>query len=370
MKKKISILLLVILAATLLTACASAGGQSSVDYYYGGTLNETAGSAMYALPEAEAPAAVQRRTAGGGDYAEEALYDADYSYVDDSISYSSGGDHGGISSTIGGGSSIVPITAPINEGLAEKIIYSVHANIETMEFDETVAKIHQLLGVYNAFIESSSVSGINYESRFYGWNEYRYAYFNLRVPVGQLNAMVENLDSLGNITHQSNDATNITTQFFDTQSRLNSLNIQEERLLDMLSKAEDVPDLIMIEERLSDVRYQIEMLTTTLTGWQRQVDYSTVTLSIIEVIEFTEQPVINISYWQQISDGFMATIKAIGKFFMDLFRWFIVSAPVLLVIAVIILAAVLFVKYKVRSYKKKNAAQAAVIPEETDNNNQ
>jgi len=344
MKKRISILICAVLATTLLIACAS-GGNAAPSEWLGLTENSMMMADSMPVPVAEAPQMSRR---------------ASYDDSDESVVYDTGGSAGEADyefSAAVGGNTVVPITAPMNEGLAEKIIYSVHANIETMQFDETIAKIHGMLARYNAFVENSSVSGINYESRFYGWNEFRYAYFSLRVPVQQLNAMTDSLKELGNVTHISNDATNITTQFYDTQSRLNSLNIQEERLLDMLRKAEDVPDLIMIEERLSDVRYQIEMLTTTLTGWQRQVDYSTITMQIREVEEFTEQKEINPPYWKQIADGFISTINAVGRFFMDLFKWLIISAPVLIILAIIAIVGFVVVKRKLRRVKKSKTEQ-------------
>ena len=365
MKKRIAILLLVTLAAFLFTACSAADnhspGYSPFGMATGGSTDSFNDEYAYSLSEPmaspEAPTASRRYE---NDSIGMAVADsADYGGNEVYLSASGGG------STVGGGA-IVPVFVPINEGLAEKIIYSVHANIETMEFDESVAKVNQMLQSFNAFIENSSVSGINYQSRFYGWNEHRYAYFNIRVPVGNLNAMVDTLETLGNVTHRSNDAINITTQFHDTQSRLNSLKIQEERLLDMLKKADDVPDLIMIEERLSDVRYQVEILTTTLMGWQRQVDYSTVTLSLVEVIEFTEPPQLKVSYWEQISTGFIGTIKAIGGFFMDIFKWLIVSAPVLLIIAILVLVALIIIRKKIRAYKKKKSEQTEVAQEQAD----
>jgi len=148
-------------------------------------------------------------------------------------------------------------------------------------------------------------------------------------------------------------------QFFDTQSRLNTLSIQEERLLDMLRRAEDVPDLIAIEQRLGEVRYQIESLTTTLNNWQNQVDYSYLTLNIREVEQFTEP---TDSYWRQIGDGFMSTIRGVGRFFMNLFMWLIISAPVLVILAVIAVAALIIIKRKLRSIKsKKEKAPAPAV---------
>jgi len=254
---------------------------------------------------------------------------------------------------LGGGTRVTSITAPVTDEFDDKIIYSVFAELETMRFDDTIAGVHALMASHGAFIENSSISGVNYASKHYGWIDYRSAFFSIRVPVARLDSMAASLDSLGNVTHISHNATNITSQFFDTQSRLNSLTIQEERLLDMLSKADDVPDLILIEERLSDVRYQVESLTTTLNTWQNQVDFSTLTLNIREVEQFTERVEIHRSYWQQIGDGFVSTIRGVGRFFMNLFMWIIVSAPVLIIIAIVVVAALIVVRWKLRSYLKK-----------------
>jgi len=339
MKKKISIILCVIFVMTLIAACAGGDGSypaPAESMWYGNDsieLNAVAPAAPQAAPMPDMMV----------------MSEAEYVAYDDSDMGRSGSLHEA------GGAGITSVTAPVTDGFSEKIIYSVFAELETMRFDETIAGVHTLMANYGAFIESSSIGGVSSASKFYGWNEYRSAYFSIRVPKERLDAMTSSLDNLGNVTHINSNATNITSQFFDTQSRLNSLIIQEDRLLDMLAKAEDVPDLIMIEERLSDVRYQVESLTTTLNNWQNQVDYSTLTLSINEVEQFTERVEIHRSYWQQIGDGFLSTIRGIGRFFMNLFMWLIISAPVLIILAVVGVAALIIVRWKLRSIAKKKA---------------
>jgi len=166
--------------------------------------------------------------------------------------------------------------------------------------------------------------------------------------------MRESLDLfIGNVVHLNSSAENITSQFYDVQSRLNSLEIQEERLLSMLSQSNNIPDLIALEERLGEIRYQIEALTTTIRNWQSQVDYSTVTISIREVEQYSEPTQIHRSYWQQIGDGFMSSLRGVGRFFMGLFRWLIVSAPVLVVLAVVAVIVLIIVRKVMRSNAEK-----------------
>ena len=260
---------------------------------------------------------------------------------------------GAAANTPGGEISAEP-TSGSGGGLAEKIIYTAHAEIETVEFDNTIEAVHGLRARYGAFIENSYVGGRNYAQSRFGHQSYRSARFTLRVPQDQLASMTELLDSLGNVTFIQNDAQNITAQFFDTQSRLTALRTQEQSLLNMLAKAETVADMIIIEERLSDVRYNIESLTSTLRNWQNQIDYSTLTLNIQEVEVFTEIVPIHRTYWQQIGDGLQNTVRGVGRFFMGLFMWIIVNLPVFIILAIIAAAVTFIVRSKIRKLKKKN----------------
>jgi len=345
MKKTISILLCAVLATTLLAACAAAPGARNTVWA------EEDSAVMGFMPEAPmAPPPPQMSEPMPAP--EMLMEDAEYAHFDDV-------DSGFRLTSRAAGDGITPINAPAPEGMAEKIIYSVFADIETMRFDESVERVYSLLARYGGFIENSSISGTNLASQFHGWSDYRYAYFALRVPKDRLDAITADLDSLGNVTNVRTSAENITSQFFDTQSRLNSLRIQEERLLDMLSKAEDVPDLIAINEQLGNVLYQIEFFTTMLNNMQSQVDFSYLTVSIMEVEQFTEPTQIHRTYWQQIGDGFLMTIRNIGRFFMDLFRWLIISAPVLIILAVIAIATIFIIRRKLRSNKKKRSMMSA-----------
>ena len=121
----------------------------------------------------------------------------------------------------------------------------------------------------------------------------------------------------------------------------------------MLEKAETVADMLEIESRLSEVRYNIESLTTTILGWDSLVSYSTLTIYLREVIEYTAEP--ELTYWQRIGRGFMNSLRDVGEFCKDLLRVVIVSLPVLVLLGV---GAVLLGVVD-RAWKKRRAAKQA-----------
>lgn len=257
----------------------------------------------------------------------------------------------------------------INSGgeadLSEKIIYSMDAHIETMEFDASIEKVNELLERFGGFVESSSVSGIDLYSRENGYTVTRYANYTLRIPSENYGGMTESLSEIGNVTNRSSYAENITTQFYDSQSRLSAYRTEEERLLSMLEKVEDVESMISIEERLSEVRYQIENLETKLLNWQRQVDYSTVYLYIQEVAFLTEEKPVVRSYWEQVADSFTDSIQGVVRFFKQFFKGLVGAIPVLVILAVPVVVVLVIVK---KSIKKKKAKKTAKLHETKEDN--
>ncbi|MCL1809577.1 MAG: DUF4349 domain-containing protein [Clostridiales bacterium] len=222
------------------------------------------------------------------------------------------------------------------DALNEKLIYTAEVSVESLDFDETVNSFLEIAKVYKAFFESSYVSGmINSDVKA---RQPRYANYTVRVPKGHFQDMLDRFYEIGNVLYARSHAENITTQFFDTESRLSTYRIEESRLLAMLEKADTVDDMIKIESRLSDVRYQIESLTTTLRNWQSQVDYSTIEISIKEVTKISESAPLRQTYGQELRSGAAASFGAVGDFFKLLLKYIVMATPLLLIAAVVLVA--------------------------------
>ena len=120
----------------------------------------------------------------------------------------------------------------------------------------------------------------------------------------------------------------------------------------MLEMAATVEDMLAIEERLSDVRYEIESLTSSLMNMDNMVNYCTIDLYLNEVARLTPVSEQGQGYWQELGAGFKDTLRDIGDFFKGLFKWFIVALPVLIILAAIAVIIVFIVK---KSVKKRRA---------------
>ena len=320
MKKVLAILLASLLVFTLLSGCGSSRMSA------GSATNEAGDMTPGAAPSA----------------APQTGYGYDKGYAEDSKeNYSS-------STKPGSQSDDSNSSASVN--MSEKIIYTASGEVETVDFDGSLEKLYSLLGENGAFLENSYVSGVNYKSSYYNNQSFRYATFTIRVPSASFGRLTDLLSELGNVIYLSTDTDNITSRFYDLEARLRTYETEEERLLTMLQSAKTVEDMILIEERLSNVRYNIESAQTTLNSWQTQVDYSTVNLRISEVEELTEKTETHLTYAEEISQGFRASLKSVGGFFKELFKNLIVALPVIVIIAV---AAAAVIIVAVRSAKKR-----------------
>ena len=184
-----------------------------------------------------------------------------------------------------------------------KIIYTASVSIETTEFDKAVAALENQVQKIGGFVESSNVTGdTQYNSDGTTTVVNRWAYYTVRIPCDHFESFLHETEGFGNVTSTSRDAQNVTSAYTDYEARLSSLNTQEERLLDMLAKSEDVETLIALEQRLSDVRYEIESIERNLRNYDMQIKYSTVNLDLREVEVYTPTVPVRRTFSQKLAD--------------------------------------------------------------------
>ena len=234
-----------------------------------------------------------------------------------------------------------------------KLIKTVNMDVETEEFDGLIAKLRERVGELKGYIESSNIRGnIRYQ-------ESRNAAITIRVPSGELENFVNEVAEISNIVRKSENVSDITLTYVDVESRKKALEIEQERLHNLLEKAESVEDIITIEGRLSEVRYELQSYASQLLVYDNQVDYSTIHLNISEVKRLTpqEEP----SILERITEGFSDNLSAATKMLVDLFIGIIILSPYWGLWVLIVLAIVFFCKGISTIQKKKYMAKKQEI---------
>lgn len=323
----LALLLAALLSLTIFTGCAAK--TESADYSYAETTTNTTASA-------EAP--VESFTVEETAETEKASYDT--------------------VTTASGGSSETPEPSESVSDYTAKIIYTASVSIETTTFDDAVEALEKQVAGIGGFVESSNVYGdTQYNSDGTTTIVNRWAYYTVRIPAEHFESFLHETAGFGNVISTSRDAQNVTSAYTDYEARLSSLNTQEERLLDMLAKSEDVETLIALEQRLSDVRYEIESIERSLRNYDMQIKYSTVTLDLREVEVYTPTVPVQRSFGEKLadafSDGWTSFARSIQRFVLNLVE----ALPVLLLLAVIVIAIIVLIRRAVKKRRAKKSAQ-------------
>ena len=333
----LAVLLAAMMLLSLLTGCAAGYAKTeSADY--------ARNDAYYAKEAASAPQAVYDAKAEYG-------YEPEMSMTEEALSMTTGSGE-----KLDFADSVADFT--------EKIIYSADVTIQTTEFDSSVASLESAVAAIGGFIESSSVYGdTRYRSDGTTQVVNRNAYYTVRVPAGKFEEFLHQAGALGNVLSTNRWSENVTSMYTDYEARLSSLYTQEERLLEMLKKSDDVQSLIELESRLSEVRYEIESIERNLRNLDMKISYSTVTLSLREVEVYTPTVPVKRTFGEKLSDALSDGWRSFADFWEDLTLGLAEALPGLIIFAVIVVVIVLVIRRSIKKHKAKKAAKAAQAPQ-------
>ena len=101
---------------------------------------------------------------------------------------------------------------------------------------------------------------------------------------------------------------NVTNDYVDTQSRLTNLRGEQTRLLDLLSHAQALGDIITIQDKLTDIEGQIETIEAHLKQLSGQVSFYTVSITLQPLSTVVTSPTSGWNIGQTFRDAFSASL--------------------------------------------------------------
>ncbi|HEY7159601.1 MAG TPA: DUF4349 domain-containing protein [Acidobacteriota bacterium] len=109
----------------------------------------------------------------------------------------------------------------------------------------------------------------------------RWATITIRIPPARTNLIVSWLREQGMIQSESIKADDVSEEYYDIQARLQNAKRLEARLLDMVQKnTGKLEDLILLEEKLGEVRENIEQMEGKIRNMDRLISLATLTLNV------------------------------------------------------------------------------------------
>ena len=235
----------------------------------------------------------------------------------------------------------------------QKLIRRVNIDAETEDLETLLGSLTAQVAALGGYIEQQEL----YNGSSYASYRSRSANLTVRIPADRLDSFIGQVKDVSNVVSYNESQDDVTLTYVSTESRIKALETEQERLLELLSKADNMSDLLEIEARLTDVRYELESVTSQLLVLANKVDYATVHLYITQVKEFTE--VEEQTVWQRITGGFTQNLKDLGEDLVDFFVWLVTYSPQLILLTVIAIVAVKLLR---RRGKKRREQLARIFP--------
>jgi len=232
------------------------------------------------------------------------------------------------------------------EETGSKIVRTVSLTLSTTDFDpdyDAVLALAESAGGY--------ASSINLYDRQTGK---RTASFTLRIPAEALDGFLTDLETVCRITERCETADDYTTQYSDTELRLQTQRDKLSRLQELMAQAETVEDLLQIESEIADTQYWIDSLESSLRGIDRQVDYATVSVYLQEQQAIDTAVTEDLSLGARIRYGLEATATWLGRFFENMLVFLVAAAPVLVPLILLIVVVRIIRKRRKSNNKAKS----------------
>lgn len=210
----------------------------------------------------------------------------------------------------------------------EKIIRDIRYEIRSKNFDEDRLFFDQLPNRFGGSVET-----LDQGSYYSGTIEQRYYNVRYRIPTDRLDSFIQELEKNRPIYHKYYNQYSVTDSYNQTEARLKTLKATEERYLELLTKATDIPDIISIEQALTNVQSEIEWLSLTKDQYDKDIDYTAVNVNLSEVL--ASDPLTGqITFWDQLKDAFLTGIATFFRGLSELIFLILRLWPILLILGI------------------------------------
>jgi hypothetical protein len=108
------------------------------------------------------------------------------------------------------------------------------------------------------------------------------ATISVRVPVGAFEQLIAEASKLGEVRSTTTSGQDVTAQYTDIEAQLTALGATRDQLLTVLGEAQNVPDILSVQDRITQVQIQIDQLEGQRRMLDSQTSYGTLSVTLLE----------------------------------------------------------------------------------------
>lgn len=216
-----------------------------------------------------------------------------------------------------------PAKATGTETVSKKIIKEGDLSFETGNLKATHQKITNALTKLGGYVEEEKEENNEYSKR-------KNYVLNVRIPAQNFENFLSNVSNEADRIESKNiRVKDVTTRYIDITTRLKNKQLLENRYKELLQKSGKMSDILEIEDKLNEIRTDIETTQGELNYLNKQIAYSSLNITF-----FTQ-------YKSENNDGsgfgyrFKVALNQSVELLQSIFFGLITSWPIVLIVVVL-----------------------------------
>jgi hypothetical protein len=154
-----------------------------------------------------------------------------------------------------------------------KIIKNGYLDLFVDDINQSISSIKSTANKFSGYIVSSSISesSVNIKN----------GQLTIKVPADQFELAMEEIKTFAkNVKSESITSSDVTDRYVDLEANLRNYKAEEAQYLEIMKRADTVDDILKVQQKLYEVRGKIEISESQLTRLSREVNMSSITVSL------------------------------------------------------------------------------------------
>lgn len=237
-----------------------------------------------------------------------------------------------------------------------KIIKTYDISAETVIYDEAIDAFNTLVAECGGYVERSTSFDKSIGNTAASYR--RRSTYTVRVPADRAEEFVGAVGGMLHVTSNTSNVEDISETYYSIEAKLEELLVERDSLLDILDSADTKTDYqlwLTVKQRLSEVTQQIAVYQGQINRYDGQVAYSTVNLTLSEVVTYQNTE----SFWGRLGKAFKEGWNGFVVGLQNFIVWFAQALPVLSLLAAIPLGIFFIIRTSIRRRIRRRAQERA-----------
>lgn len=189
-------------------------------------------------------------------------------------------------------------SSPVSESqiqspdISQKLIRSGGINFQSESIEKDYQQIKSMLVGFDAYLENENQNNDNYRKSYN---------LSIRVPSEKYDSLLNAVSKIAfRVVNKYSNVDDVTERYYDLQNRIQNKKELEKRYREILSKANQVKDILEIERNLNEVRSDIEQMEGQFNYLSKQIKFSSLQVQFYEELPYELNTPKKKGFWVRI----------------------------------------------------------------------